>query len=152
MNSNRSTFWLSVMAMTIVLVFLQFWALLSLHGQKLGDAIRSNIPIVVELNTGSDRSQANLVVGIIKDLEEYNEGSAQYYSAEDAVEVLSADFDDLYLDSISSPFGSMITFNIDAPFYNQQRLERVKKNLGGTRSCFRCLLPANWYGGNYGQS
>lgn len=132
MHSNRSTFWLSVTALTIVLIFLHFWGLISLHSNKISQALKSNIPIVVELESELNDDHVEQIRQTITNLEEYQSGSVQTYTDSHAYELMEYDFEEIFNDSVANPFSGMITFHIGAPFYYKERLDGIKEQLQST--------------------
>ena len=130
MNFIRSSFWLSVISTSLMLVLFGFFCLATIHSNDIEDTLKRNVDIVVELNKGLIENELERVKEMITSLEAYLPESLALYDEKTALALMKDELPvSLPFDTLDNPFNPMLTFNISPQFYPDEVINIEKEIL-----------------------
>lgn len=118
----------AVISITLVLFLLGLFGVLVMNAKMLSDYVKENLEVQVFINEDADPKQIN---DLAKQLRANpNVKKLEYISEEDAVEILTNDLGENFVDFLGyNPLLASFTLTVDAQYANTDSLERVKKSL-----------------------
>lgn len=118
----------AVISITLVLFLLGLFGVLVMNAKMLSDYVKENLEVQVFINEDAEPKQIN---DLAKQLRaNRNVKKLEYISEEEAVEILTADLGENFVDFLGyNPLLASFTLTVDAQYANSDSLERVKKSL-----------------------
>lgn len=118
----------AVISITLVLFLLGLFGVLVMNAKMLSDYVKENLEVQVFINEEAEPKQIN---DLAKQLRANpNVKKLEYISEEDAVEILTNDLGENFVDFLGyNPLLASFTLTVDAQYANTDSLERVKKSL-----------------------
>jgi cell division transport system permease protein len=115
-------------SVTIVLLLLGFSLILFFHAQRISQEIRQHMDIVVELDQNLDSKAINELMIQLKEKEGVQSESVEWIKASEGFDYMKEE----YLSGINiveNPLSDIISFNVEALFYSEARLEQLKESV-----------------------
>jgi len=129
MKNVKSTSWLSIISIAILLIFLGLFLLLSFHTKSITDNLKKKANIIVELADSVDNTDLKLIADRITTLEEYESSSIQILDEDYALDKMAEEIDEDWLRTNENPFNKVVVFNVQSEFYYLERIKRIKSEL-----------------------
>jgi cell division transport system permease protein len=134
-SNSKSSIIYAILSNTIVLVLIGFFALIYFHTNSITNLVREQINILIEINPESNASAKDEIIGALKQTNGVLKNSIRFIPKENAAEVLG---NQLTFDSIglTSAFKDIVSFNLSAQAYSEERLRTIKEQFMKVPSVF----------------
>ena len=129
MKYIRSSFWLSVISTSLMLVLFGFFCLATIHSNDFENTLKRNVDIVVELNKGLKATELERIKRVITSFEAYLPESLTHYDEKTALAIMNEELPvNLSFDTLGNPFNPMLSFNI-GPQYYPDEISQIEKEI-----------------------
>ena len=127
---RRPNYVYTVISVALVLFLLGFFGLLLLQANRLSQALREQVDLIVELHEDSEVADRERVMRALEQATYTKPGTVEFISREQALEQMSAELgeDVLRLD-LPNPLYDVVTFNVQSDFLVPDSLANIRNDL-----------------------
>ncbi|MEE9373988.1 MAG: FtsX-like permease family protein [Saprospiraceae bacterium] len=100
-----------------------------MHSTQLGNVIKLNSKILVELNKDYEDEAKQSVVSFIESTEEYEPETLLFYSEKDALVLMAEEMKGVTFGNEENPFSPMLSFSVKKDHFNPQSIAHLKQKL-----------------------
>ena len=129
-SRTRPNYFYSVISVTLVLLLLGVFGLIMLHAQKLIEAMKERMDILIEMNEDTSQEQIAEVKAMLEESAFVKPNSIKYISKEVAVnelfEEFGNDFEEL---DFANPLYDVFTFNVISEYLDADSLLQIRESL-----------------------
>ncbi len=127
---NKPNHVYSIITVALVLFLLGFFGLCLVHAHQLMNVFKEKVNLIIEIKKDAPKDAIIALENQILESTYVKEGSVEFISKEQAVELLREDFGEAFLKlEINNPLYDVISFNVAAAQMTSENLDNIKTSL-----------------------
>lgn len=124
---TRPNYLYAILSVAIVLFFIGLFGMVIIHARKFSTVLKERVNILIEIKEATPKAEIDQLITDFNSSFFVKEGSVDFVSKEEAVEVLREDFgEDFMKMDMTNPLYDVITLNLKADYMNEDSLDVLR--------------------------
>lgn len=129
-KQTKPNYLYSIFSVAMVLFLIGFFGLVILHAQRLVTLFKERVNVIVEIESGTDKTDIYNLKTKLENSPYVKEGSVVFTSKEEAAELLREDFGEEFLKmDFQNPLYDVLSFNLRAAYMEQSKIKEIKASI-----------------------